>query len=200
MEEILFQHANYHDMHKRPVSGEEGIWSVELSHGPANQREPLKLAIGIPLLQSSADFDRTISSLTSVPGNVGDKVNEKTANILNFHLEHALVNKWTPQQKVQCVLWLVDEKPVTRVQRRVRRTWIGGSKDEDQLPGQSETVSEPLLEIDVDTTESSSTFVLMKRTIRQAYNSPTAYCYRKSTHEHRALVLRPDRSVCCLTS
>ncbi|KAJ4429706.1 hypothetical protein ANN_21909 [Periplaneta americana] len=47
------------------------------------QREPLKLAIGIPLLQSSADFDRTISSFTSVPGNVGDKVNEKTANILS---------------------------------------------------------------------------------------------------------------------
>ncbi|KAJ4444519.1 hypothetical protein ANN_06313 [Periplaneta americana] len=46
-------------------------------------REPLKLAIGIPLLQSLADFDRTISSLTSVPGNVGDKVNEKTANILS---------------------------------------------------------------------------------------------------------------------
>ncbi|KAJ4432053.1 hypothetical protein ANN_20667 [Periplaneta americana] len=35
------------------------------------------------LRASSADFDRTISSLTSVPGNVGDKVNEKTANILS---------------------------------------------------------------------------------------------------------------------
>ncbi|KAJ4449130.1 hypothetical protein ANN_00525 [Periplaneta americana] len=33
--------------------------------------------------KSLADFDRTISSLTSVPRNVGDKVNEKTANILS---------------------------------------------------------------------------------------------------------------------
>ncbi|KAJ4443123.1 hypothetical protein ANN_04773 [Periplaneta americana] len=41
---------------------------------------------------------------------------------------------WTPQQKVQCVLWLSEEKSVTRVQRRVRRTWIGGSEDEDPLP------------------------------------------------------------------
>ncbi|KAJ4449174.1 hypothetical protein ANN_00570 [Periplaneta americana] len=36
-----------------------------------------------PSSTSLADFDRTISSLTSVPGNVGDKVNEKTANILS---------------------------------------------------------------------------------------------------------------------
>ncbi|KAJ4446634.1 hypothetical protein ANN_13331 [Periplaneta americana] len=36
------------------------------------------------VIQSSlADFDRTISSLTSVSENVGDKVNEKTANILS---------------------------------------------------------------------------------------------------------------------
>ena len=40
-------------------------------------------AVGIPLLQSLADFDRTISSLTSVPGNVGDIVKEKTENILS---------------------------------------------------------------------------------------------------------------------
>ncbi|KAJ4432687.1 hypothetical protein ANN_21310 [Periplaneta americana] len=49
----------------------------------ANDREPLKLAIGIPLLQSLADFDRIISSLTSVLENVGDKVNEKRANIIS---------------------------------------------------------------------------------------------------------------------
>ena len=30
---------------------------------------------------------------------------------------------WTPQQKVQCVLWLAEEKSVTRVQRHVLRTW-----------------------------------------------------------------------------
>ena len=40
-------------------------------------------AVGIPLLQSLADFNRTISSLTSVPGNVGDIVKEKTENILS---------------------------------------------------------------------------------------------------------------------
>ncbi|KAJ4432367.1 hypothetical protein ANN_20986 [Periplaneta americana] len=54
--------------------------SQHTGHWP---REPLKLAIGISLLQSLADFDRTIPSLTSVPGNVEDKVNEKTANILS---------------------------------------------------------------------------------------------------------------------
>ncbi|KAJ4444489.1 hypothetical protein ANN_06281 [Periplaneta americana] len=37
--------------------------------------------------------------------------------------EHAMVNMWTPQQKVQCVLWLAEEKSVTRVQHSVRRTW-----------------------------------------------------------------------------
>ena len=30
---------------------------------------------------------------------------------------------WAPQQKGQCVLWLAEEKSVTRVQRHVRRTW-----------------------------------------------------------------------------
>ncbi|KAJ4434544.1 hypothetical protein ANN_23106 [Periplaneta americana] len=39
-------------------------------------------------------------------------------------------------------LWLAEEKSVTRVQRRVRHTWIGGSEDEDQLPGQSGTLTE----------------------------------------------------------
>ncbi|PSN38537.1 hypothetical protein C0J52_23180, partial [Blattella germanica] len=34
-----------------------------------------------------------------------------------------MANIWTPQQKVQCVLWLAEEKSVTRVQRHVRRTW-----------------------------------------------------------------------------
>ncbi|KAJ4446173.1 hypothetical protein ANN_12866 [Periplaneta americana] len=37
----------------------------------------------------------------------------------------------------ECVLWLAEEKSVTRVQRRVRRTWIDGSEDENQLPSQS---------------------------------------------------------------
>ncbi|KAJ4444875.1 hypothetical protein ANN_06672 [Periplaneta americana] len=64
----------------------------------------------------------------------------------------------------------------------------------------TETVSEPLLEIDVNTIESSSTFVLMKRTDYTSLHSPTAYCYRKSTHEHRALVVRSNRSLCCFTS
>ncbi|GFX16888.1 uncharacterized protein TNCV_2518661 [Trichonephila clavipes] len=35
----------------------------------------------------------------------------------------SLVKKWTPQQKVQCVLWLAEFKSVTRVQRRVRTKW-----------------------------------------------------------------------------
>ncbi|KAJ4428526.1 hypothetical protein ANN_24570 [Periplaneta americana] len=39
--------------------------------------------------------------------------------------EHAIVNMWAPQQKVQYVLWLAEEKSLTRVQRRVRRRWIG---------------------------------------------------------------------------
>ena len=30
---------------------------------------------------------------------------------------------WTPQRKVQCVLWLAELKSVTRVQRRARRKW-----------------------------------------------------------------------------
>ncbi|GFX96181.1 hypothetical protein TNCV_2290691 [Trichonephila clavipes] len=30
---------------------------------------------------------------------------------------------WTPQQKVQCVLWLKKFNSVTRVQRRVRTEW-----------------------------------------------------------------------------
>ncbi|KAJ4430212.1 hypothetical protein ANN_22423 [Periplaneta americana] len=54
----------------------------------------------------------------------------------HFVGQQGMVNMWTPQQKVQCVLWLAEEKSVTRVQRRVR-TWIGGSEDEDPLPGQS---------------------------------------------------------------
>ncbi|PSN36417.1 hypothetical protein C0J52_25457 [Blattella germanica] len=36
-------------------------------------------------------------------------------------VNRAMANIWTPQQKVQCVLWLADEKSVTRV--HVRRTW-----------------------------------------------------------------------------
>jgi hypothetical protein len=34
-----------------------------------------------------------------------------------------LVKMWTPQCKVQCVLWLAELKSVTRVQRRARREW-----------------------------------------------------------------------------
>ena len=30
---------------------------------------------------------------------------------------------WTPLQKDKCVLWLAEEKSVTRVQRHARRTW-----------------------------------------------------------------------------
>ncbi|KAJ4432304.1 hypothetical protein ANN_20923 [Periplaneta americana] len=46
------------------------------------------------------------------------------------------------QQKVE----LAEEKSVTRVQRRVLRTWIRRSEDEDPLPGQPETyVSSSLL-------------------------------------------------------
>ena len=30
---------------------------------------------------------------------------------------------WTLQQKVQCVLWLAEEKSITRVQRHDRHTW-----------------------------------------------------------------------------
>ncbi|KAJ4440068.1 hypothetical protein ANN_08199 [Periplaneta americana] len=58
---------------------EATFYTYEMSltriHQMFTVREPLKLAIGIPLLQSLADFVRTISSLASVPGNVGDKVN-----------------------------------------------------------------------------------------------------------------------------
>ncbi|KAJ4430220.1 hypothetical protein ANN_22431 [Periplaneta americana] len=49
--------------------------------------------------------------------------------------EHAMVSTWTPQQKVQCVLWLAEERSVTRVQRCVRRTCISRSEDKDPLPG-----------------------------------------------------------------
>ncbi|GFV76105.1 uncharacterized protein TNCV_4671941 [Trichonephila clavipes] len=35
----------------------------------------------------------------------------------------SLVKTWTPQQKVQCVLWLTEFKSVTHVQRRVRTKW-----------------------------------------------------------------------------
>jgi hypothetical protein len=30
---------------------------------------------------------------------------------------------WTPQRKVQCVLWLAELKSVTRVQRRATKEW-----------------------------------------------------------------------------
>jgi hypothetical protein len=33
------------------------------------------------------------------------------------------VKMWTPQRKVQCVLWLAELKSVTHVQRRARREW-----------------------------------------------------------------------------
>lgn len=32
-------------------------------------------------------------------------------------------NMWTPQKKVQCVLWLTELKSVMRVQRCVRTEW-----------------------------------------------------------------------------
>ncbi|KAJ4437023.1 hypothetical protein ANN_17156 [Periplaneta americana] len=80
-------------------------WTLTLR----NRRKPLKLAIGIPLLQSLADSDRTISSLTSVPGNVGDKVNEKTANILSknpgyYQLKEIqdILERKTPQKPTKC--------------------------------------------------------------------------------------------------
>ncbi|KAJ4440195.1 hypothetical protein ANN_08333 [Periplaneta americana] len=38
---------------------------------------------------------------------------------------------------------LAEEKSVTRVQRRVLRTWIGGSEGEDPLPGQPGHRSDP---------------------------------------------------------
>ncbi|GFV28020.1 hypothetical protein TNCV_186961 [Trichonephila clavipes] len=34
---------------------------------------------------------------------------------------------WTPHQKVQCVLWLMELKSLTRVQRHVRIEWNGMS-------------------------------------------------------------------------
>ncbi|KAJ4443069.1 hypothetical protein ANN_04719 [Periplaneta americana] len=39
--------------------------------------------IGIPLQKTVADFDRTMPSLTSVPGIVGEKVKEKVSNVLS---------------------------------------------------------------------------------------------------------------------
>ncbi|GFV36894.1 uncharacterized protein TNCV_4766921 [Trichonephila clavipes] len=35
----------------------------------------------------------------------------------------ALVKMWKPQQMMQCVLWLTENKSVTRLQRRVRAEW-----------------------------------------------------------------------------
>ncbi|GFT90684.1 uncharacterized protein TNCV_4074661 [Trichonephila clavipes] len=35
----------------------------------------------------------------------------------------SLVNMWTPEQKMQCVLWLTEFKSVTRVQRCVQTEW-----------------------------------------------------------------------------
>ncbi|GFT99571.1 DUF4817 domain-containing protein [Trichonephila clavipes] len=35
----------------------------------------------------------------------------------------SLVKMWTPQQKVQCVLWLTEFNSVTRIQRRFRTEW-----------------------------------------------------------------------------
>ncbi|GFT25153.1 uncharacterized protein TNCV_180411 [Trichonephila clavipes] len=35
----------------------------------------------------------------------------------------SLENMWTPEQKVQCVLWLTEFKSVTRVQQCVRTEW-----------------------------------------------------------------------------
>ncbi|GFV99204.1 uncharacterized protein TNCV_1511771 [Trichonephila clavipes] len=35
----------------------------------------------------------------------------------------SLVKMWTPQQKVQCVLWLKEFKFFMRLQRRVRTEW-----------------------------------------------------------------------------
>ncbi|KAJ4441571.1 hypothetical protein ANN_11427 [Periplaneta americana] len=36
-----------------------------------------------------------------------------------------MINMWTQQQKVQCVLWLAEDKSVTLAQRRVLCRWIG---------------------------------------------------------------------------
>ncbi|KAJ4441624.1 hypothetical protein ANN_11480 [Periplaneta americana] len=58
-----------------------------------------------------------------------------TTTLCHFVEEHAMVNMWTPQQKVQCVLLLAEGKSVTRI-RHVLRTWTGASEDEDPLPGQ----------------------------------------------------------------
>ncbi|GFW47789.1 uncharacterized protein TNCV_2829771 [Trichonephila clavipes] len=35
----------------------------------------------------------------------------------------SLAKMWTPQEKMQCVLWLTEFKSVTRVQRHVRTEW-----------------------------------------------------------------------------
>jgi hypothetical protein len=34
-----------------------------------------------------------------------------------------LIKMWTPQRKVQCMLWLAELKSITRVQRRARKEW-----------------------------------------------------------------------------
>ncbi|KAJ4448033.1 hypothetical protein ANN_10045 [Periplaneta americana] len=73
---------------------------------------------------------------TKIRGREGDEGEEEKKGKGENKGEHAMVNMWTPQQKVQCVLWLAEEKSVTRVQHRVR-TWIGGTEHEEQLPGQT---------------------------------------------------------------
>ncbi|KAJ4433302.1 hypothetical protein ANN_15561 [Periplaneta americana] len=59
----------------------------------------------------------------------------------HFVGEHAMVNMWTPLQKVHCVLWLAEEKKsVTRVQRHV--TAAGGLSRLRLLPAALKSRSE----------------------------------------------------------
>ncbi|KAJ4428155.1 hypothetical protein ANN_24170 [Periplaneta americana] len=100
---------------------------------------------------SVADFDRTISSLTSVPGNVGDKVNEKTANILSrnpgyYQLKEIqdILERKTPQKPtklsieqltafVQAPLTSCDvEQSFSRYKALLRNNWRRMTTENDR--------------------------------------------------------------------
>ncbi|GFV81438.1 uncharacterized protein TNCV_51621 [Trichonephila clavipes] len=54
----------------------------------------------------------------------------------------SLVKMWTPQEKLQCILWLTEFKSVPCVQRRVRTQWNVDPSTSKSIPQWERTLQE----------------------------------------------------------